>query len=251
VATETVKKPVEQVQQAVKDETASARIRRQRTLLFEVALLAGIIAFGMLTFMVQSAPFLPMDVRVTLGLQSITSPVFDAAMRVVSWAGFPPQSMLFTVLICLLIYSFGLKWEGMATLLGALFSALANNIVKAVVHRPRPTPDLVKVISVLNSYSFPSGHVMFYVAFFGFLWFLTFTLLKPSIKRAILLILFAIPILLVGISRIYLGQHWFSDVLGAYLLGGMTLAASILFYRWGKKRFFVDQPVAPPEPGKD
>jgi hypothetical protein len=51
-------------------------------------------------------------------------------------------------------------------------------------------------------------------------------------------------IILIGISRIYLGQHWASDVLGAYLLGSLTLVAIIQLYRWGKTRFFVRQPVA-------
>jgi undecaprenyl-diphosphatase len=55
-------------------------------------------------------------------------------------------------------------------------------------------------------------------------------------------------IALIGMSRIYLGQHWASDVLGAYLLGTLTLVVNIWFYRWGKKRFFVRQPVAPEKP---
>jgi membrane-associated phospholipid phosphatase len=245
-------KPVEKAknaaQQATQAETASAGVRRQRTALFMFSLAAAIGAFGMLTFLVKTMPSLPIDVEITRALQSIHSPLFSAAMRAVSWPGYPPQSVLFTVLIALLIYSFGLQWEAWATLAASALSGIVNELAKVLIQRPRPTADLVQVFAALDSYSFPSGHVMYYLVFFGFLWFLTFTLLKPSVKRTILMVLFGLPVLLVGISRIYLGEHWPSDVLGAYLLGSLTLAASIQFYRWGKKRFFVHQPVAPHEP---
>ena len=103
---------------------------------------------------------------------------------------------------------------------------------------------------MLNSYSFPSGHVMFYVGFFGFVAFLVFSLLKPSMKRTLILVFINLWIVLIGVSRISLGEHWASDVLGAYLLGSLTLVAIVQLYLWGKTRFFVNQPVAPaaPEP---
>lgn len=72
-----------------------------------------------------------------------------------------------------------------------------------------------------------------------------YTLLKHSRLRTSLLILLGTFIALVGISRIYLGQHWASDVLGAYFLGSLTLVVNIWFYRWGKKRFLLPQPAAP------
>jgi undecaprenyl-diphosphatase len=116
--------------------------------------------------------------------------------------------------------------------------------VKDLIQRPRPAVGLVNVISTLTSYSFPSGHVMFYLGFFGFVAFLVFSLLKPSLKRSLLLVFLCSLIILIGLSRIFLGQHWASDVFGAYLLGSLTLVAIIQFYRWGKTRFFVYQPVA-------
>jgi undecaprenyl-diphosphatase len=85
---------------------------------------------------------------------------------------------------------------------------------------------------------------MFYTCFFGFIVFLAFTLLKPSWMRRLLLAFFGLLVLLVGFSRIYTGEHWASDVLGAYLLGSLLLVAMIQLYRWGKPRFFVHQPVA-------
>ena len=77
---------------------------------------------------------------------------------------------------------------------------------------------------------------------------LIFTLVKPSVGRNLAMAAFGLLILLMGLSRIYQGQHWFSDVMGAYLLGSLWLALSIKFYRWGKPKFFVRQPVAPEGP---
>ena len=65
----------------------------------------------------------------------------------------------------------------------------------------------------------------------------------------LLLVILGGMVALIGLSRIYEGQHWASDVLAAYLLGSVWLGLSILIYRWGKPRFFVDQPVAKETPG--
>ena len=131
----------------------------------------------------------------------------------------------------------------MAVLAG-FFSFLVDDIVKLIVHRPRPTTSLVDVVRQVSGFSFPSGHVMFYVGLFGFLTFLVFTLLKHSWLRTVLLVLLGVLLVLIGPSRIYLGAHWPSDVLGAYMLGSLVLLAIIRFYRWGKTRYLVRQPVA-------
>jgi undecaprenyl-diphosphatase len=171
-------------------------------------------------------------------------------MKAVSWPGFSPQSVIITGLTILLIYGLGLHWEALMALVAAVFSTAIDVLVKDLVQRARPTSSVVNVIATLNSYSFPSGHVMFYTGFFGFIVFLVFSLLKPSLKRTFLLAFLGLLIALIGISRIYEGQHWASDVLGAYLLGSLTLVGIIQFYRWGKPRFFVHQPVATAEPQK-
>jgi membrane-associated phospholipid phosphatase len=248
----TGEKPVEKVkeaaQQAAKKEVTSRPKREYRTFLFQLSLFAAIGAFAVLTFMVKTIPSFPIDLEIARALQSINSPIFAALMSLISWPGFSPQSFIISALIVVVIYTFGLKWEAITALVAALLPPLVNVLVKDWIRRPRPTIDLVHVFRVLESYSFPSGHVMFYVGFFGFLWFLIYTLLKRSWIRTLLLMFLGSLIALVGISRIYLGQHWPSDVLGAYLLGGLTLVAILEFYRWGKKRFFVHQPVAAEQP---
>jgi undecaprenyl-diphosphatase len=218
--------------------------------LFLVFLLIITAAFAVLTFLVKTTPSFPLDLQITLGIQSINVPVFGGLMTAVSWLGFSPQSVIITALIILLILGFGLQWEALVGVIAALFSLGLNLLVKDLIQRPRPAATLVHVLATLNDYSFPSGHVMFYTGFYGFMVFLAFALLKPSLKRTLLLVFFGLLVLLVGISRIYVGEHWASDVLGAYLLGTLTLVAIIELYRWGKPRFFVHQPVAKAESSK-
>jgi undecaprenyl-diphosphatase len=239
-----IEKVKETAQKAVMVETSLTHVQWYRTAFFWGALLLAVVLFGMLTFLVETTPSFPIDIQITRAIQSIDSPFFAELMWLVSWAGFLPQSVLITLLIGFTLAVYGFRWESATSLLTALVSGVINEFVKVVIQRPRPAADLVDVFKVLTSYSFPSGHVMFYVSLFGFVWYLSYTTLKQSWKRSLLLGFFGILILLVGISRVYLGQHWASDVLGAYLLGGLILAGTVLLHQWGKKRFFLQHSSA-------
>ncbi len=245
-------KPIEKIaeaaSQAARAESESAPVRHYRADLFRLALLVVAAAFGLLTFLAKTMPVFPIDVQITRAIQILNFPPFALLMNLISWPGYGPQAGIIAALIVISIYGFGLHWEAVMALGAAAFSTGVDVLVKDLVQRPRPVPSLVHVFAALTSYSFPSGHVMFYSVFFGFVGFLAFTLLKPSLKRSVLLALLGGLIALIGVSRIYLGEHWASDVLAAYLLGSLTLVASIEFYLWGKTRFFVHQPVAAEEP---
>jgi membrane-associated phospholipid phosphatase len=241
-------KPAENIREvaheAAHNEAAPAAVRHRRGTVFQFSLVLITVAFAVLTFLVKTTPSFPVDLQITRGIQQVNSPLFYGLMVALSWPGFGPQAWMITVLIVLMIYGFGLHWEAVMALIAAAFSTAVNVLVKDLIQRPRPTAAAVHVLGMLNSYSFPSGHVMFYLGFFGFIWFLAFSLLKPSFKRGVLLVFFGGLVILIGISRVYVGEHWASDVAGSYLLGTLTLAAVIQFYRWGKTRFFVHQPVA-------
>jgi len=118
---------------------------------------------------------------------------------------------------------------------------LLNMELKRYFERARPA--LAEMLRRAHGYSFPSGHVLFFVTFFGFLLFLTVTLVKPSWWRTILLVVLGAMIALIGISRIYEGQHWASDVIGSYLLGSVWLALTVMVYNWGETRYFVKETV--------
>ncbi len=241
-------KPIENIPEAAHhaaaQETAPAPERRRRAVAFELALLVLIAAFAGLTVLVATTPTDNVDLLITHGLQTVASPAFGTLMVALSWPGYVPQSFIIVALIVGLLYGFGLHWEALAAIIAVVLEEAMNLVVKDAVRRARPGATLVHVSVALNSYSFPSGHVTFYMGFFGFIWFLAFTLLKPSWKRTLLLVIFGGLIVLIGISRIFLGEHWASDVLGGYLLGSLTLIASIQIYRWGKARLPVKQPVA-------
>src|SRR5205085_12645510 len=106
--------------------------------------------------------------------------------------------------------------------------------------RPRPSAELVGFAYKSSEASFPSGHVIFYVCYFGFLFFTAYALLpRGSLARRAALVLSALPVLLVGVSRVYLRAHWPSDVLGAYLISGVWLAVSLAVYeRWKRRATF-------------
>ncbi len=242
-----IEKITEMAHQSARTASASTPVRRYWAVLFQTALIFVASAFAVLTYYVKTMPSFAIDLQITKAIQLINFPFFASFMSLVSWPGSGPQLVLITALILLLIYSFGLHWESVMALVAASFSLGINLIIKDLIQRPRPTSDLVNVFAKLTDSSFPSGHVMFYLGFYGFMGFLAFSLLKPSLKRSFLLAFFGGLVVLVGASRIYLGQHWASDVLGAYLLGSLTLEAYIQIYLWGKTRFFVHQPVVTAE----
>lgn len=102
------------------------------------------------------------------------------------------------------------------TIIGNLFIAtILNLLLKNVLQRPRPTE--YRLIDE-TGYSFPSGHSMVGMAFYGFLIYLIYLYIKNKYVKFILISLLSIIIVLIGISRIYLGVHYTSDVLAGFLI---------------------------------
>lgn len=233
-----------EARQTVQAQTASPQERRLRRLVFQGCLFSVLIAFAGLAFLAHTSAYFPIDLTITRAFQAFDPAWFAGLMRLVSWPGHSPQGGLIVLLAAVLLFRGGLRWEAVVGLAAGFGAHALNLALKLAIQRPRPASDLVEVFRTLTSFSFPSGHVMFYSVFFGFLCFLAYTLLRSSWLRMSLVAFFAGLVVLVGPSRVYLGEHWSSDVLGAYLVSSLLLVVMIQFYSWGKKRFFHDQPVA-------
>lgn len=90
----------------------------------------------------------------------------------------------------------------------------------------RERPNILRLIPI-DGYSFPSGHSIISVSFYGYL----ITYILEHTKKTWLIILGVLFILGIGFSRIYLGVHYFSDVLAGYSLGALTLGIGSILRR--------------------
>jgi membrane-associated phospholipid phosphatase len=106
------------------------------------------------------------------------------------------------------------------TVLVLLLSTLTNILLKSVINRQRPSHEHLVQVTTL---SFPSGHSMSAMAFYGFLTYLTVVSKIPLTFKIMLVILLVLTILSVGISRIYLGVHFPSDVAAGFV-GGLIFS---------------------------
>ena len=107
------------------------------------------------------------------------------------------------------------KKIGLSIILNVVIITVLNQLLKRILQRPRPTE--FRIVEE-TGYSFPSGHSMVSMAFYGYLIYLIYKYIKNKYVKWILIIMLSLLIFSIGISRIYLGVHYTSDVLGGFLL---------------------------------
>lgn len=202
----------------------------------EITFAIALSLYALLALFAQRYAYFSWDVSFDLAIQSISLPGFRALMVGVSALGSGWLPFALVTIAGLVLAAARFRLEALICVIEVAFGSWLNTLVKWLIGRPRPAEPLVQVTTIVTRESFPSGHVVFFVDFFGFLLFLSFVLTQPGARRRILFAAFVPLIALVGVSRVYLGAHWPSDVVGAYLAGGVWLMLTIEIYRRLKAR---------------
>ncbi|MCR8641688.1 phosphatase PAP2 family protein [Paenibacillus sp. N1-5-1-14] len=190
------------------------------------------ICFAIVTYFVMSMQITGFDEAVTSTVWSFRSEGVTPLMKVLSFIGNPTTVVVIAALTAIFLF-FVLKHRAEMILFFAvmIFVPLTNTILKRIFTRARPDVDRLLEAS---GHSFPSGHSMIAVAFFGVITFLLWRHISSFIGRIVLIIFSTLMILGIGISRIYVGVHYPSDVLGGFLISSSILFICIWFWRRNK-----------------
>ena len=175
----------------------------------------------------------PGDLEIARWLRGIDFPLFQTSMKVIDVIAFRFIALMAVILCALLLWAIRRRTEVFFVAVGLIPYGLGA-FIKTAVDRPRPwelEPGLTPWF-VLPGSSFPSGHIMHFVLFYGMLLYLAPTLIKKRRARLALQVFLASMILLAAPAEVCAARHWLSDVLGGYMVGGFFLIALI----WGYER---------------
>ena len=150
------------------------------------------------------------------------TPIF----KIITWFGSATCLILLTIILFITI-----KNKKIGGLVGTnlVIVTILSQALKIIIQRPRPTE--YRIINE-TGYSFPSGHSMVSMAFYGFLIYLIYKNIKNEYLKISLIVILSLLIVMIGISRIYLGVHYTSDVCAGFLV---SLSYLIIYINFANK----------------
>ncbi|WP_166397392.1 phosphatase PAP2 family protein [Rubrobacter marinus] len=205
---------------------SGSRAGRNPAIAVPVAL---VVAFAALGAAARGAGPLPGDLAVTRLLQGL--PADGLTGLVLLYAG---DAAWFLPVVAVGGALLARRWAGaLCLLLVAVGAVLLGDALKALVGRPRPSADPVARLDVPEGFGFPSATALLVVAVLGVACYL---LLRYRVPRPVAFAAIAVSVLAsaaIGLSRVYAGEHWASDVLGGWLSGGaLALVAVVASRSW-------------------
>ncbi|TFG45614.1 MAG: phosphatase PAP2 family protein, partial [Dehalococcoidia bacterium] len=150
------------------------------------------------------------------------TPLLDPLMRIVQFMGDTWTSIILPGIIAVWLWVKGYRRVALGLVAALVVESLVTAGLKGIIDRPRPDG---------GDFSFPSGHTAYFTVFSGFLFFRLKTIVQGWRWLTVWRVLLVLLLVLTGISRMYLGVHWPTDVLGGFLLGTLVLVP--VFWRMG------------------
>lgn len=166
-----------------------------------------------------------MDNRVFNFMEKYTTDTNTGIMKFITFFG--THTFLIPANLALIAYFLFIrrhKWYSIKVPVVAIGSVTMMSLLKLFFSRPRP---LTPILSEVRGFSFPSGHAMSAMTFYGLLIYLVYRYLTGAITRTVLIGFLGLFILMIGVSRIYLRVHYTSDVLAGFAMGIIWLVVSL------------------------
>jgi undecaprenyl-diphosphatase len=188
---------------------------------------------GIAEDIVNSDPLVSFDLAVANTLHDLATPPLTTFFLIVTALG-SIETIALVGLVGAVVLGVRRRWLHLGTWLAAVVgSAALNQLLKALFGRPRPYFEHPLVLE--TSYSFPSGHAMESLVLYGMLAYFAVLALNTWRSRTAVVFGATLLVVLIGFSRMYLGVHYFSDVVAGYAAGGVWLSTCITAMEFARR----------------
>lgn len=202
------------------------KVRPFRTLLISVLCLVG---FFVMAIIVNKHTTLAFDSVIISIIQGLENPVLTLVMEFFTHIGSFIVIASIAVIFGIFMYlTLKFRYELILLPIAIIGARLLNRFLKEMFQRVRP--ELNRLIEI-GGYSFPSGHAMNAMAFYGILAYILWWYVPGRWGRTLLIITSSVFILMIGISRIYLGVHYPSDIIAGYFASGFFITLVIFLFQ--------------------
>ncbi|PGY08490.1 phosphatase PAP2 family protein [Bacillus sp. AFS031507] len=194
----------------------------------------SIIGFSLISLLISDQKIIHFDRTVIDMVQGSETLVLTNVMKFFTFIGSAPFVIVLSLFLLFFLYKvLHHRFELILFAAAITGSAILNGILKQFFQRVRP--DFHRLIDI-EGYSFPSGHAMNAFTVYGILSFLLWRHIPSRFGRGVLISVSMVMILAIGISRIYLGVHYPSDIIGGYFASGFWITTAILFFQYYQEK---------------
>ena len=218
-------------------------IRSTFGLPFSVAVVISLIILFYLLMVIRAiiaqGPLWAVDERLFAATMFVRDPLLNSLVHFLTNLAGPP-AIVIALALSFMLWLDGREYRIFVFLIGTPIVYLYQWLLKSIFYRSRP--DQIYALVTETSPSFPSAHAVVAIIVYGFLLFFLLKYIQRWRVKVAAILSLATLIFLIGFSRVYLGVHWPSDVLGGYLLGGWWLTVMLTVAYVGEKTFYQVKP---------